>query len=92
MKFCFMNTAFVNTKALVQYGKGVCHAMLKDAVSLAHAKATSLCLECLHAGYDIPRPNCVNKKKGANMISPKSLPEWVVRDVKMWNKMCGQDS
>ena len=89
MKFIFVNTAFVDTKALVQYGKGVRHAMLKDAISLLHAKATSLCVECLHACDDIPCPNYINKKKGANMVSSKSLSAWVMRDVKMWNKMGG---
>ena len=89
MKFCFVNTALVNTKALVQDGKGVCHAMLEDAISLPHAKATSLCLECLHAGDDTPHPNYINKEKGVNMVSSKSLSAWVMCDVKMWNKMGG---
>jgi len=92
MKFCFVNTALVNTKALVQDRKGVCHAMLEDAISLLHAKATSLCLECLHAVDDIPHPNYINKEKGANMVSSKTLSAWVMCDVKMWNKMGGEGS
>ena len=90
MKFRFMNTGLVNTKALVQDRKGVCHAMLEDAISLLHAKATSLCLECLHAVDDIPHPNYINKKEGANMVSPKTLSAWVMSNMEMWNKMGGK--
>jgi len=49
-----------------------------------------LLLECFHAGDHIPHPNCINKEKRAYMVSPKALPTWVVRDVKVWNEMFGQ--